>query len=160
MGQIGNKDEKPGGLAIYYENNTVEFLSGSAVALANKWRASRRSGIVCLKVFFMMQYNIWEKEPGESGRALQIYNYSREKVGTDFYWYDAAEDKYERGNLIPPGIPAEDRATGKLVTNDYFNEVYNIALIHARKPTGPNTEEEISPLLPTQVSASFDGVLV
>ena len=160
MGQIGNKDESPAGLIIYYENNTKEELVGSGNGLANKWRNSRREGIVCMKVFFQGQYNTWDKEPGEPGKALNIYNYSREKVGTDYYWYDADEDKYERGNTVPPGIPDGDVGTGKLVTNDYFDVVYNIALIHARKPLGGGGESEISPLLPSQVSTSFDGVLV
>ena len=160
MGQIGNKDEKPAGLIIYYENNTKETLVGSGNGLAIKWRNSRREGIVCLKVFFQMQYNQWIKEPGQPGRALEIFNYSREKVGTDFYWYDASIDKYERGNEVPPEIPAGDVGTGKLVTDDYWDVVYNIALLHTRKPLGAGGESEISPLLPSQVSTSFDGVLV
>ena len=160
MGQIGIKDEKPAGLIIYYENNTKVELVGSGNGLAVKWRNSRRAGIVVMKCFFTMQYNTWDKDIGESGKALNIYNYSREKQGTDFYWYDADEDKYERGNVVPPGIPPGDVGTGKLVTNDYYDVVYNIALVHARKPLGAGGESEIDPALPSQVSASFDGVLV
>jgi len=160
MGQIGSKDESPAGLCIYYENNTKDELVGAGNGLANKWRNSRRAGIVCVKVFFQGQYNTWDKEKGEPGKALNIYNYSREKVGTDFYWYDSATGKYERGNVVPGGIPAGDVGTGKLVTNEYFDVVYNIAITHARKPLGAGGESEIDPALPTQVSTSFDGVIV
>lgn len=160
MGQIGPKDENPAGLIIYYENNTKEELVGSGVGLANKWRNSRREGIVVMKVFFQMQYNIWDKAPGEPGKALNIYNYSRENVGTDYYWYDDATDKYEHGDTVPQGIDAGDVGTGKLVTDDYWDVVYNIAIEHARKPLGAGGESEISPLLPSEVATSFDGVLV
>ncbi len=162
MGQIGNKDEKPAGLIIYYENNTKETLVGAGNGLAVKWRNSRRAGIVVMKCFKTMQYNIWDKDigSGQPGKALNIYNYSSEKQGTDFYWYDSATDRYESGNVVPPGIPAGDVGTGKLVTDKYFQEVYNIALVHARKPLGAGGESEISPGLPTQVSFSIGAILV
>jgi len=158
MGEI-SKDHKPNGLQIYYENNSVEFLSGQANGLRNKWRNSRQEGIVCIQVFEGGEYSIWQK--GDDGkRKDNTYNYSRVLQGFDYYWYDDNDDTYHTGDTIPAGINAEDIGNGKLTTKDYFTAVYNFAIINKVKPNGNTRIEPISPTLPSQVSTSFDGVLV
>ena len=68
-----------------------------------------------------------------------LFNYAQVLNGFDFYWYNDATDRYETGDLIPAGIPAEDRGVGIQVTDEYFQNVYNVAILPAEKPTSDET---------------------
>jgi len=134
------KDHNPGGLAVYYDNNTVQFIKGKKQSLASSWQLSSRANIVCLKVFELGEYTQWKKDKDDKTKKKDyLFNYSQVLNGFDFYWYDEAEDRYKTGDIIPPGIPAEDRGVGIQVTDIYFQYVYNVAILPAEKPKSDET---------------------
>lgn len=169
MGELSENHDL-GGIAIYYENNTVELIRGIGDALKNQWRNSRKAGIVCLKVYELGQFDIYEPEDYDApqvrvnGRARRprqkfINNYAKTLHGFDFYWYDNATDRFETGDVVPGGINATLVGTGKLVTKEYFDFVYNRSIRYNLRPA-QDIIREISDQLNSQVSFSIGANIV
>jgi len=148
-GQVGPPDHNPAGIIIYNSDNTKLELVGSGQGLVNKWKNAIKDSVTCVQVFEQGQYQSWRKEKGESGPALNIYNYAKAMVKTDFYWYDENTDSFQNGNTVPAGVDPDYIAFGVLSTDEYYLAVYNIAIEPARKPIGGGGVSEIAPgLLP------------
>jgi hypothetical protein len=169
MGEI-SENHNLGGVAIYYENNTVELIRGIGDALKNQWRNSRKAGIVCLKVYELGQFDIQKTEDydnpqvrvnGRTRRPRKNFtcNYAKTLQGHDFYWYDNATDKFETGDVVPGGVNATLIGTGKLVTKEYFLFVYNRSIRYNPRPA-QDVIREISDKLNSQVSFSIGANIV
>jgi len=134
------KDHNPGGLAVYYDDDTVQFIKGQKNSLKNGWQGSSRANIVLLKVYEIGEYTQWKKDKEDKTKKKDYtFNYAEVLHGFDFYWYDDAEDRYKTGDLIPPGIPAEDRGVGIQVTDEYFQNAYNVAMEPSEAPKSDET---------------------